>query len=267
MLKKHNLCLLTLLCATTTSFANVPIESKKLSQTSTVAVNTGAGVSTNLNWQLMEKNQQLETDVRNLRGKIDEQENLIDSLKKELENRYNDLDARLEALQEKVDPQPEEQEDNQQDTPPSSGNTATPPSTVKKTEAEPVLGKGMPQPTDAEKQAYTSALDAYKSGGAKQAITPMKQFIAQYPQSAYISNAHFWLAEFHLAIEPTDFNAAKQNFSIVVDQYPNSSKASNALYRLYTIASNVDQNPNLAAQYKSKLLQQYPKSEEASFVQ
>lgn len=259
MLNKHSLTLIALLSASP-AFANVQIESRGLSQGSSVAMNTGAQVPTNLNWQLIEKNQQLEADLRALRGKFEEQENAIEQLKKELENRYTDLDARLEMLQQKVDPQEETpEEDNQQDTAPSS-------TSVKNTPIEQQTPPSNGQPLDVETQAYTTALDAYKTGGAKKALQPMQQFIQQYPNSAYISNAHFWLGEFLLAIEPTDFNAVKQNFTIVVNQYPNSSKASNALYRLFTITSNVDQNPVLAAQLRDQLLNKYPNSEEAKFV-
>lgn len=265
MLKKHHygLVALALLCSSN-SFANVKIESHGLSQNSgAVAMNVGTAPTTNLNWQMMEKIQQLETDLRQLRGKLDEQENIIEALKKESENRYNDLDARLETLQEKIEPtEPEVEannttEDNQQGTAPST--------TLKSTKSETPLNVSL-MPTEAEKIAYTQALDAYKSGGAIKAVEPMQNFIKQYPNSAYISNAHFWLAEFFLAIEPTDFAAVKNHFTTVVNSYPNSSKASNALYRLFTIASNVDQDTQLAEQYKEMLLNRYPTSEEAKFV-
>ncbi len=75
----------------------------------------------------------------------------------------------------------------------------------------------------------------------------------------YISNAYFWLAEFNLAIEPTNYSEAKKNFEIVATNIPQSAKASSALYRLYSIAQDVDHKPTLAAQYKSKILSQYPK--------
>lgn len=263
MLKKHHfgLAAIALFCSSH-SFANVKIESHGLSQNSgTVAMNVGTTPNTNLNWQMMEKIQQLETDLRQLRGKLDEQEHTIEALKKESENRYNDLDARLETLQEKVEPtEPEAEnptEDNQKGTAPST--------TVKSTEPATPLNSSI-APSEEEKAAYTQALDAYKSGGALKAVEPMKKFMQQYPNSAYISNAHFWLAEFLLAIEPTDFTAVKNHFTTVVNTYPNSSKASNALYRLFTIASNVDQNSELAEQYKKMLLSNYPTSEEAKFV-
>ena len=274
MLKKHSLCALTLLC-TTPVFANIPIESRGLSQATnnsvnptSVAVDTGASATaTNINWQIMQKNQQLENDLRSLRGKLEEQDNEIAQLKHELENRYADLDQRLELLQQKVDPEASNTtEDNQQDTPPSNTTITNPSSntTAAAVNKAPVVVSTQ-NTSELEKAAYTVALDAYKQGGAKKAIAPMQNFIKNNPNSVYISNAYFWLAEFNLAIEPTNYAEAKKNYGIVANQYPNSSRAPRAVYQLYNIAKEVDKNTTQANQYKAKLLKQYPKSEEASF--
>ena len=274
MLKKHSLCALTLLC-TTPVFANIPIESRGLSQATnnsvnptSVAVDTGASATaTNINWQIMQKNQQLESDLRSLRGKLEEQDNEIAQLKHELENRYADLDQRLELLQQKVDPEASTTtEDNQQDTPPSNTTITNPSSntTAAAVNKAPVVVSTQ-NTSELEKAAYTVALDAYKQGGAKKAIAPMQNFIKNNPNSVYISNAYFWLAEFNLAIEPTNYAEAKKNYGIVANQYPNSSRAPRAVYQLYNIAKEVDKNTAQANQYKTKLLKQYPKSEEASF--
>ena len=274
MLKKHSLCALTLLC-TTPVFANIPIESRGLSQATnnsvnptSVAVDTGASATaTNINWQIMQKNQQLENDLRSLRGKLEEQDNEIAQLKHELENRYADLDQRLELLQQKVDPEASTTtEDNQQDTPPSNTTITNPSSntTAAAVNKAPVVVSTQ-NTSELEKAAYTVALDAYKQGGAKKAIAPMQNFIKNNPNSVYISNAYFWLAEFNLAIEPTNYAEAKKNYGIVANQYPNSSRAPRAVYQLYNIAKEVDKNTAQANQYKAKLLKQYPKSEEASF--
>lgn len=274
MLKKHSLCALTLLC-TTPVFANIPIESRGLSQATnnsvnptSVAVDTGASATaTNINWQIMQKNQQLENDLRSLRGKLEEQDNEIAQLKHELENRYADLDQRLELLQQKVDPEASTTtEVNQQDTPPSNTTITNPSSntTAAAVNKAPVVVSTQ-NTSELEKAAYTVALDAYKQGGAKKAIAPMQNFIKNNPNSVYISNAYFWLAEFNLAIEPTNYAEAKKNYGIVANQYPNSSRAPRAVYQLYNIAKEVDKNSTQANQYKAKLLKQYPKSEEASF--
>ena len=268
MLKKHSLCALTLLC-TTPVFANIPIESRGLSQATnnsvnptSVAVDTGASATaTNINWQIMQKNQQLENDLRSLRGKLEEQDNEIAQLKHELENRYADLDQRLELLQQKIDPEASNTtEDNQQDTPPSNTTITNPSSntTAAAVNKAPVVvsTQNTSEPSELEKAAYTVALDAYKQGGAKKAIAPMQNFIKNNPNSVYISNAYFWLAEFNLAIEPTNYAEAKKNYGIVANQYPNSSRAPRAVYQLYNIAKEVDKNTTQANQYKAKLLKQ-----------
>lgn len=284
MLKKHALYALTLTCSASL-YANIPIESRGLSQGSnelssgnSTAVNSTAQVQTNPTWQLIQKNQQLENDIRVLRGKMEEQDNEIEKLKKELTNRYTDLDQRLELLQQKVDPEStaSPEEDNQQDTSPSTTGTVNTAVQPKVPAAAPVSSTVTPainagtsvnvsSQLELEKAAYTIALDAYKQGGAKKAIAPMQNFIKNHPNSVYIGNAYFWLAEFNLAIEPTNYTEAKKNFNIVANQYPNSAKASNALYRLYSIAKDVDRDSVQAAKAKNKILANYPKSEEASY--
>ncbi|MFT4022038.1 MAG: YbgF trimerization domain-containing protein [Acinetobacter sp.] len=232
----------------------------------------------------MQKNDRLENEVRKLRGMLEEQQNTIDQLQKDAENHYNDLDQRLQLLQQKVDGD-ESNPDETQNTDESSLPANKPSSESKPavaSPANPVNDTSSSSPTStsskntetsstlqkptSEKDAYTLALEAYKQGGAKQAITPMKDFIKNYPSSVYIGNAHFWLAEFYLAVEPPNYNEAKKNYDIVAKQFPKSQKAPRALYQLYSIAKNIDHNNVSANLYQQQLLNKYPKSEEAGFV-
>ncbi|NNP69193.1 YbgF trimerization domain-containing protein [Acinetobacter sp. Ac_5812] len=279
MLKKHSVLFIALL-SSAHLYANVPIESRALSQQQ--ANNVVAG-SPSLNWEIMQKNQKLEEEIRKLRGQLEEHDNAIEQLKKELSNRYTDLDQRLELLSQKIDPPEEnpEAQDGTATTATANTEAAAPtiapiaPAQQQQTAQQPT---SQPQPNTAttsnttnqielEKAAYTVALDAYKQGGAKKAIQPMQNFIKNHPNGIYVGNAYFWLAEFYLAVEPVDYKAAKQNYNIVATRYPNSAKASRAVYQLYSIAKEVDKNTALANQYKSKLLSQYPQSEEAKFIQ
>ncbi len=282
MLKKHSVLFIALL-SSAHLYANVPIESRSLSQQQ--ANNVVAG-SPSLNWEIMQKNQKLEEEIRKLRGQLEEHDNAIEQLKKELTNRYTDLDQRLELLSQKIDP-PEDNPEVQDGTAAAgttNTDTATPviaptaPVAQQQTPVKPQAPAEQPQVNTAttnnttnqielEKAAYTVALDAYKQGGAKKAIQPMQNFIKNHPNGIYVGNAYFWLAEFYLAVEPVDYKAAKQNYNIVATRYPNSAKASRAVYQLYSIAKEVDKNTALANQYKSKLISQYPQSEEAKFIQ
>jgi TolA-binding protein len=282
---KHSLLFIALM-STTSLYANIPIESRGLSQSggsSTTTASSNSSVPGNLNWELMQKNQQLESDIRTLRGQLEEQSNDIEQLKKDLANRYTDLDQRLELLNQKVDPESATPDNTANSEATTAGSTETSPtdnkavnstastnqvapsSPTQVTQPVPSPVQNQSNPVELEKAAYTVALDAYKQGGAKKAIAPMQNFIKNHPNSVYTGNAYFWLAEFNLATDPVNYNEAKKNYNVVATQYPNSSKAPRALYQLYSIAKDVDKNTVSANQYKAKILSQYPKSEEAKF--
>ncbi|KQE85351.1 YbgF trimerization domain-containing protein [Acinetobacter lactucae] len=285
-LMKHSLLFIALM-STTSLYANIPIESRGLSQSggsSTTTSSNNASVPSNLNWELMQKNQQLENDIRALRGQLEEQSNDIEQLKKDLANRYTDLDQRLELLNQKVDPESATPDNTANSDATATGSSEVPatdnkaasaiaatsqvtsqPQTQVTQPASSSATQNQSNPVELEKAAYTVALDAYKQGGAKKAIAPMQNFIKNHPNSVYTGNAYFWLAEFNLATDPVNYNEAKKNYNVVATQYPNSSKAPRALYQLYSIAKDVDKNTVSANQYKAKILSQYPKSEEAKF--
>ncbi|AXQ24086.1 hypothetical protein BEN71_09220 [Acinetobacter wuhouensis] len=281
MLKKHALFSIALLSSAT--LYAIPIESRGLSDSSTSAnniTNSASPIAGNMNWDLMQKNQQLENQIRELRGKIEEQDHAIDQLTKELTNRYTDLDQRLELLNQKLEPENTEQTEAPAENTSSANATSADNNTAAVVPAKPINNTttqkqnttataenntNTSDPIALEKAAYTIALDAYKKGGAKQAIAPMQNFIKNYPNSIYTGNAHFWLAEFNLAIEPANYNEAKKNYETVASKFPNSSKASRALYQLYSIAKDVNKNTQAANVYKTKLLNTYPKSEEAGY--
>ena len=276
MLKKHSVLFIALLSSV--NLYAIPIESRGLSQQAASNTGTATSAPTNLNWDLIQKNQKLEEEIRKLRGQLEEHENAIDQIKKDLLNRYTDLDQRLELLSQKVDPSTENTDaENASSEPAQTANTSAPPPASTPVKQNTATAQTSPNTStntnninsqiELEKAAYTVALDAYKQGGAKQAIQPMQNFIKNHPNGIYVGNAYFWLAEFYLAVEPVDYKAAKQNYNIVVTRYPNSAKASRAVYQLYSIAKEVDKNTALANQYKTKLLTQYPQSEEAKFVQ
>lgn len=257
----------------------IPIESRGLSQSTSGDVgNTSTPAVGNMNWDLIQKNQQLENQVRELRGKIEEQDHAIDQINKELTNRYTDLDQRLELLNQKIDPEISQPTESNPESAPveqnqpvaSEGQPTSNPlveANVESTSDAPVASSAIntSDPQELEKAAYTIALDAYKKGGAKQAILPMKNFIKNNPNSLYVGNAYFWLAEFNLAIDPPNYSEAKKNYEAVASKFPNSVKAPRALYQLYSIAKDVNKNTATAKVYKDKLLTTYPQSEEASY--
>ena len=271
MLNKRTFLALALMSSTSV-FANIPIESKGLSQNSSlnqtaVAANNTATAPTNTSWHLIQQNQRLENQIRALQGKLEEQEHQINQLTNELKNGYTDLDQRLELLQQKIDPVEESNAEDPNTAPPIP-NEPTAPSTSTNsntTASQNATNLNQTNQQELDKAAYTVALDAYKQGGAKKAIAPMQNFVRNNPNSVYTGNAYFWLAEFNLAIEPPNYEEARKHYETVASKFPNSGKAPRSLYQLYSIAKDVNKNAQTAEIYKNKLLSTYPDSEEAGY--
>lgn len=243
--------------------ANIPVESRPLSQPAAPVVSTDSNQASQL-WLLTQKIQKLEEDVRILRGKVETHDNDIDQLQKDAKNRFIDFDQRLGQVQDDV----KKLQGNSGQIPvaPTPTNTQTQnPATSNTASQNPVAGNGAATTDEADKVAYIAAYEAYKTGGAAQAIAPMKKFINDYPQSQFVPNAYYWLGEFNLAVNPPNFAAATTNFKIVTGKYPKSAKAAAATYRLATLA-DVDQHQATAIALMKTLIKNYPGTQEAGFA-
>ena len=236
--------------------AAIPVESRPLSKPAAPVASTDSGQASQL-YQLTQQLQKLQDEVRSLRGKVEDQDNEIDTLKKEAKNRFTDFDQRLSQVQ-----------DSKAGTAPAAVGTTIAAGTTTATSA-PAATNTTPNTTpagdEADKTAYIAAYEAYKTGGASQAIAPMKDFIAHYPQSQYVPNAYYWLGEFNLAINPPNFTAAASNFRVVYSQYPKTAKAAAATYRLATLA-DVDQKRSTAIDLMKTIVKNYPGTQEAGFA-
>ena len=285
------LTLLSLCCVlggSLTSHAAVPIERRALSSdsTSTPAVAPAPSLpiapllepsQPSMLWQLTEQVQQLQEEVRRLRGNNESQEQKIETLEKELHSRFIDFDQRLEQLQEQL-------RSTQADTDPDSSTTDTATDSSTTVEASGSTGSStgssvIPPPplkpaqssqpastSAAEQKAYIAAYDAYKAGGTQKAIVAMQQFMRDYPNSVYIPNAHYWLGEFYLALTPPNFVEAQKTFNVVLSAYPKSARAAAAIYRLASIA-DIQQRPSEATRLMNILRNDYPNSAEAGYAQ
>lgn len=242
--------------------ADIPVESRPLSQPAAPVVSTDSNQVSEL-WILTQKIQKLEENVRMLRGKVESHDNDIDQLQKDSKNRFIDFDQRLGQVQDdvkKLQGGSEQTPVANNSTNPQTQNTATPTTATQ----NPTAGSGTTT-DEADKVAYIAAYEAYKTGGAAQAIAPMKKFINDYPQSQFIPNAYYWLGEFNLAVTPPNFAVATTNFKIVTSKYPKSAKAAAATYRLATLA-DVDQHQEAAITLMKTLVKNYPGTQEAGFA-
>jgi len=162
--------------------------------------------------ELSQHQEDAQSAVRELRGRVDELENSTQTMRKQQRDLYNDLDKRLNAMQSGG----------------GGGGTTAPPSADNG-------GNGgastAPQGASSVEQAvYNQAFDALKASSYSTAITGFKDFLANYGSSPLAENAQYWLGEAYYVTR--DYNDAAGAFHAVLDKWPDSRKAPDALLKL-----------------------------------
>lgn len=115
-----------------------------------------------------------------------------------------------------------------------------------------------------ENEAYDKALNlVLKDKRYEQAIPEFRNFNKTYPKSTYASNAHYWLGQ--LLFNKGNLKEAEQEFSLVVQQFKDSSKRPDALLKLAMVAQQ-QKNKNKAVKLYSQLLSEYPNSTSAQLA-
>ncbi len=186
---------------------------------------------------------QLQREMQQLRGQLEEQAYAINDLKKRHSAVNADFEQRMQML--------EMQGSGSVDTGSAlSGEPAGMPKSVMPPE-EPLINKKV---TGIEKQVYLAAYENLRSGHYSQAISMFKQVIFDYPDGEYADNAQYWLGEVYKVNQ--DIPAAKEAFNLVIVNYPDSPKVPDAMLKLAYIEIE-QQNPNKAREYLLKIIDDY----------
>jgi TolA-binding protein len=134
--------------------------------------------------QLSQRIDVLETQMRQMRGELEELQNSNDTLRKQQRDLYADLDRRLTALQAGAKSRAAG----------SADDGAVPPA---RSRAD----------AGGDQAAYARAFDALKSTDYAGAITRFRDLLRTYPQSQLAGNAQYWLGEAYYVTHDYD-NAA-----------------------------------------------------------
>jgi TolA-binding protein len=207
-MKKTSLVLLLSACSSV--YAELPTVIDNSSYPpSAVPTNAANSPSTTTLYELMGRLDQLQTEVQQLTGKVDEQAYRIDELKKHQSTMYSDFDERLQSIENKANgvvASPSE-------TTGTTGNVG-----AKAAESSAPAPEAAPAPTPApadkpvdnqapqpksdtaqvlspEKQAYQLAYDELRNGRTNQSIEQFNTYLSQYPGGVYANNAQYWLGE------------------------------------------------------------------------
>ena len=169
-------------------------------------------------YEVLGRLEQLQSEVQQLRGVVEEQAQIIEELKSRQSNIYSDLDQRLQALSGgSQSPEP----------PPSKVPVTSSRVTVPAMEQSPPEAKVSPAN---EKQLYQEAYETLRNGHNTQAIAAFKNLLSQFPAGEYADNAQYWLGEAYKVNQ--DIESAQAAFNKVVELYPNSPKVPDALLKL-----------------------------------
>ena len=216
----------------------------------------GATAPVSAQGQIFMQLQQLQQEVAQLRGLLEEQQNEIQRLRQESLERYQDVDRRL-----------------------AGGNTGSPTSQspvagtvnaavapVMPAQAAQNQAAASSEPADPakEKLYYEAAFDLIKARDFAKASQAFTGFLRKYPNSQYAGNAQYWLGEVNLA--QGDLPAAAQAFAQVGKAYPSHPKVPDSLYKL----GDVELRQGNTAQAKTILQQvvtQFPGSSAAQLAQ
>ena len=174
--------------------------------------------------------EKLQSDVKKLRGALEEQRYEFDKAQKldqekiqSLEKKNAELEDRLKggtgssALTGSLPTSPSPESPS---TAPPSGVSSPPQPAVQ------ISVPAAPQDPLARKGAYQKAFDTLKQGKYNDAIVEFKNFVSNYPKGELTDNAYYWLGEAYYVNR--DFTSAKDAFSKVMSEFPQSNKIPDA---------------------------------------
>jgi tol-pal system protein YbgF len=160
--------------------------------------------------------QQLQQEVMRLNGKVEEQAHELRKVKEQNLQRYVDLDRRLSSVGSVAA---------------TTGTTAAARSGGD-TVIAPVAATSAAAEEPGEGEAYRAAYALVRGQQFDDAVGAFRQFLQDYPEGKYAPNAHYWLGELYLVVDPPDLESSRQSFVLLLDQYPDNSKAPDAMYKL-----------------------------------
>jgi len=205
--------------------------------------------------------QQLEADVAELRGIVEEQSHEIERLSQQQKEQYLDLDRRIAlALKGQTGGSPSGG--------PPTATTISGAGSDADTTDQPAGSPGTPTGSQggAERDAYTMAFELTKQKRFNDAINAFNQMLVTYPKGQYTGNAYYWLGELYFALPQPNLEKSRQSFTQVVTLYPTNQKVSDAMYKLGVVYHQLGDKTK-ALEYLKRVQSQFPGTPAARLAQ
>ena len=167
---------------------------------------------------------QLQEEVRYLRGQVEQQQHQIKRMQTDQRDRYRDLDRRLSLLNQRAAP-----------SLPSALPAPLPSATSLPAAAASVAGPTAivsPSPSITDSQAFKQAFALVREGQFDAALEAFAGFQQNYPDSPLLANVLYWTGEVHRAKPSPDQVQAASAYQQVAERFPEHPKAADSLYKL-----------------------------------
>jgi tol-pal system protein YbgF len=201
-----------------------------------MAQNADSSAVTNLVIQV----QELQDEVRMLRGQIESQTAELENLKRRQRDQYLDLDRRISDMR---NAQPVSETGPVVSTGTQQGPVLSPAEDAPEVRApmqsqsqvtpidQPVVeSQAAPVSAADEKTAYDQAFQALKELRYADAAEDFQSFLTQYPNSEYADNAQYWLGESYYVTR--NYDIALTAFQTLINRFPESPKSPDALLKI-----------------------------------
>ncbi len=205
----------------------------------------------------------LKNEIRELRGIVEEQGYQLQQIVNRQRELYRDIDNRLaeqsnnEVATGQKPPVADTSLSSQQTT--TASNLGVKPTTAPlTTPTEPVVVDN-----NQIRSEYDQIFPLVRTKRYDDAIAGYQQFIANYPDSIYVANSKYWLAQIYSVQRRTD--EAEREYLSVAQQYSDSSKASDAWLKLGQLYEDQNQSEKALNAY-NQVVTQYSNSTAAQMA-
>ena len=203
---------------------------------------------------LLNRVEQLQKEVRQLRGQIEVLTHENDSIKKRQRELYLDMDRRLREVELGAARVPSATQDNK------AAHVTPKVDTKSASNKTPAVSPRTTPPTPEEKTAYHRAFNLLKEGRYDQSISAFETFLKQHPGSTYADNAQYWLGEANYVSRK--YRNAVTEFNKVLSSYADSPKVPDAMLKLGFTHYELKEWDK-ARKILEEVVQKYPKSSAA----
>jgi tol-pal system protein YbgF len=162
--------------------------------------------------QLAAQIDDLQTEVRQLRGEIDNVSHETEGGATRQRDQYLDIDRRLQVLEMQ-----------------SGGSSGTPAAVVASGAGGAAVARAGATGTS-DRVQYQAAFDLLKEGRYEEARKAFEQFLTEHPESQLAGHGQYWFAETYYVGQ--NFDAALPAFEKVIEGYPSSRKIPDALLKI-----------------------------------